>query len=116
MINQNMINEYSTKEKIVGKWIDGKPIYRKVINTAELPNNSGKKIDHNISNIDNILSTKGWAFRSTDNIFLNLPSATYDSAAISCYADKKSIIIITYTDRSTFTVSYVIVEYTKTTD
>lgn len=29
MINQNMINEYSTKEKVVGKWIDGRPIYRR---------------------------------------------------------------------------------------
>lgn len=28
------MNSYSTEEIIVGKWIDGKPIYRKVINTS----------------------------------------------------------------------------------
>ena len=25
-------NNYSTEEKVIGKWIDGKPIYRKVLN------------------------------------------------------------------------------------
>lgn len=28
------MNSYSTEETIIGKWIDGKPIYRKVINTS----------------------------------------------------------------------------------
>ena len=45
---------YFTDEIDTGmKWIDGKPIYRKVINVGALPNNSEKTIAHNISNIDN---------------------------------------------------------------
>lgn len=53
MINQNMINEYSTKEKIVGKWIDGKPIYRKTIFVSSLPNNADpKEYSHNITNMN----------------------------------------------------------------
>ena len=32
----NKINEYSTEEQVVGTWIDGKPIYRKVIQVTTL--------------------------------------------------------------------------------
>ena len=53
MINQNMINEYSTKEKIVSKWIDGKPLYRKTIFVSSLPNNEdAKEYSHNIKNMN----------------------------------------------------------------
>ena len=31
-VNDDNLHEYSTEEKIVGKWIDGKPVYEKVIN------------------------------------------------------------------------------------
>ena len=33
-VNDDNLHEYSTEEKIVGKWIDGKPIYEKVINIS----------------------------------------------------------------------------------
>lgn len=42
------MNSYSTEEIIVGKWIDGKPIYRKVFFD---PNNSWNKSDNIIGNI-----------------------------------------------------------------
>ena len=32
--SENILHEYSTEEKVVGKWIDGKPIYEKVIQTT----------------------------------------------------------------------------------
>ena len=54
---ENAINEvdnktvYSTSETIVGEWL-GKPLYRKVININNLPNNTYKAVAHNISNIE----------------------------------------------------------------
>ena len=33
-VNDDNLHEYSTEEKVVGKWIDGKPIYEKVINLS----------------------------------------------------------------------------------
>lgn len=110
-------DDYSTEETFTGKyWIDGKKIYRKVINTGELPNANGKTINHNISNIDNILNINGWTYRNTDNVFLPLPNAASDNTSITCYSNKTNIAIVTYSDRSSFTISYVIIEYTKTTD
>lgn len=112
----NNINTYSTDETRIGTWIDGKPIYRKVINTGALPTLGGKVINHNISNIDYVCKIEGMAYRDSDNIFLPLPHATYDNTAISCYCDKTAITIIVYTDRSAFQESYATIEYTKTTD
>ena len=107
---------YSTEEQRVGTWIDGKPIYRKVVDTGTLPNSTGKQITHNISNVDQVINIKGYAYRSTDNVCLPLPHATYDNTAITCYADRTKITIVTYATRSNFTTSYVALEYTKTTD
>lgn len=108
---------YSTTEVKTDKvWIDGKPIYRKTVNTGALPSAGGKVINHNISNIDYVTKIIGTVYRNTDNIFLPLPHATYDNTAISCYCDKTAITIIVYTDRSAFQESYVTLEYTKTTD
>lgn len=52
------INEYSTDEKIIGKWIDGKPIYRKVINS--ICGNLYTLL--NELNIDFLIDTKGNAW------------------------------------------------------
>ena len=114
-VNDGLLDKYSTDEQRIGTWIDGKPIYRKVIDTGSLPNTDIKTINHNISNIDNIISIHGWAYRSSDNVFLPLPHVA-NNTAISCYSTKNRIEITTYADRSSFTVSYIILEYTKTTD
>ena len=54
-INTTKYHKYSTDEQIIGEWIDGKPLYRKVI-TTQMPqvttSNSPvtKSIEHNIVN------------------------------------------------------------------
>lgn len=105
---------YSTEEQVIGKWIDGKPLYRKVINCGSLPNNTQKIIQHNIENIDFIISCLGYAMTSTGS-GVALPS--YNGIInINLYATTQQIGIITTGDRSSFVKSYVVLEYTKTTD
>ncbi len=110
-------NTYSTTEAIVGAWIDGKPIYRKVVNTGTLPNNTTKDVLHNISNLKRAIQVKGYAYRSSDNFTLPLPTASPTaSASILTGVYGNYVRITTGTDRSGFTESYVAVDYTKTTD
>lgn len=46
----SIINNYSTGEQVIGKWIDGKPLYRKVITSIH---NGGETLDHiNISGLN----------------------------------------------------------------
>ena len=48
---------YSTNEQVIGTWIDGKPIYRKVVtlSTTKTIDMGGISISHGISNINIIL-------------------------------------------------------------
>lgn len=106
--------DYSTDEKIVGTWIDGKPLYQKTISCGTLPNATTKLIAHTITNLDKIITVNGFA-HSTDSI-LSLPftSTVSVGANITCYVEGTNIKIITGSNRTVFTVSYVTLQYTKT--
>lgn len=118
LLDMNVYPELG-KEKIVGIWIDGKPIYRKVINTGALPNTSSKTVNHNIDNIDFITNYYGIAYRDTDNTFIKLPfvqSSQSLALQVAVFINKTIISLVTASDRSGFAISYVIIEYTKITD
>ena len=51
-INDDNLHEYSTEEKIVGKWIDGKPLYEKIIKQTFTFNSQSESLNINIQNID----------------------------------------------------------------
>ncbi len=56
-------NGYSTAEQMTGEtWIDGKPIYRKVIQVGDVPQNSQPAFyNHGIASFSRIISCKGFA-------------------------------------------------------
>ena len=118
-INTKLTNlgNYSTEEKVIGKWIDGKPLYRKVISCGALPNSTLKLVNHNISNIDNS-RIYGFAVRTSDKREFPLPFSSSININENIQLDLTStqIQIRTGVDRSSFNTSYIIVEYTKTTD
>lgn len=100
---------YSTEEQVIGKWIDGKPLYSKVIDIGELPNATTKNVAFNISNLKNIIKMEGYARGS--NYWLPIPYSNY----ITIMCNSSVIGITTTTDRSSCT-GYVTLYYTKTTD
>lgn len=108
---------YSTTETLTGdKWIDGKPIYRKVINFGTLPNNGGKKVEHGITNLDKFIKIWGFCYSPSDPYeayplpYLNTDSLGY-GAALMMHHDKAIYIRDGY-DLSRL-MAYVILEYTK---
>lgn len=105
---------YSTQEQVVGKWIDGKPIYQKTINLGELPNESTKTVPHGISNFDHIIGLEGYAQTSTASI--SIPYVSTNSAfSIVVDLDATNITVTTGSDRSNLS-GYLTMRYTKTTD
>ena len=64
---------YSTDETVIGTWIDGKPIYRKVIDFGALPNANTKSVAHNINDIKIFTKAYGIAYRDSDKINMPLP-------------------------------------------
>lgn len=118
-INYNTPECYSTEEREVGCWIDGKPLYAKTIDFGSLPNNATKNVAHNISNIEKIVFIDGFGDRTVSNVYdcIPLPFAhrnqtSYNIQLSATYTD---VTIITASDQSNRS-AYVTIYYTKTTD
>lgn len=110
-----VMHEYSTNEHVVGTWIDGKPIYEKTIFCGALPNSSQKNVNHNIINLDRIVSINAIGKNPASLGQVPLPyvqSEVFDSI----FFTDSQIVLISATNRSAVTETYVTIQYTKTTD
>lgn len=111
--------DYSTTEQNTGvKWIDGKDIYRKVIELGALPNNTTKTVAHGITNISRFIRIVGVANSTADTTAIPIP-LVYDSNNASNNTSMKvndtNVLLETRTDRSGFNECYAILFYTKST-
>ena len=109
-------NTYSTSEVDTGKkWIDGKTIYRKVVATGALPNNTTKTVAHGITSLAGITQLYGVAYRSDTKTTATLPYAHPSaSSTVSLGIDLETINMVASGNLSVFSTSYVTIEYTKT--
>lgn len=115
VVNNNAgVCDYSTSEINTGKtWIDGKTIYRKVVDTGTLPDQNTKSVAHNISNLDRIIHIEGFFYRSSDGMtrsfnFIYGSNSTFAGVQV----DNTNISIYASWDTNA-NGSYVILEYTK---
>lgn len=113
----NAENMYST-EHIVGKWIDGKTLYEKTVDTGALPNSTTNTILVGISNFDKLIQLYGVAYHSNNNVMIPLPFAASSNVTdqVTVYYQKTSdtIAIKTTGNLSAYSQSYVTLRYTKT--
>ena len=107
---------YSTNEQVIGTWINGKPIYRKVVNIGALPNATTKNTAHNITDIDYIVRFYGTA-ADTSKHTIPLPHVhpANVSYGVLVQVSKVNVEIETGYNRSAYS-GYITIEYTKTTD
>ena len=110
-------NSYSTDEvKTGGKWIDGKPIYRKTIDCGALPNNTTKKVAHGISNLGRVIKTEGYSVGTAGSAGSFIPVPYVSGVPMAVYIDTTDIVLQTSGTYSNYADTYVTIEYTKTTD
>lgn len=112
---------YSTNEIKIGTWIDGKPLYRKVIRYSGSLTSGSNQIPHGISNLDNIVNK---------NCFIEFYSGSVKSIyGHGTYIDNTQFISISTINSTNVNLyigsawansftngCYIILEYTKTTD
>ena len=113
------LQTYSTSETNTGQtWINNKPIYRKVINFGALPNTNGKSVAHGISNLDFITDIRILSKNPTYSYYISIPYTNKSNVTyqIEFYIDNTNIVITTGDNKSGYSNTYVILEYTKTTD
>jgi len=110
---------YSTEEIFTGKyWIDGKKIYRKIIDFQRLPNATTKIIPHNISNFAFPTFIYGIAFENGTTNYYPLPLQYTGSSSdynVEILITPTNVNMTSSKDRSNY-FAYIILEYTKTTD
>lgn len=114
---------YSTDELKVGKWIDDKPIYRKVVVLTSFTTGE-TVINHNISNIDKVINVGGFGLRRSgecETIPTIVPPNIEADYQVSIYDINNTQFRLylgryTTTGNTAFTNMYIIFEYTKTTD
>lgn len=116
----NTSNNYSTEEKQIGTWINGKPLYRKVINTTSpICNTNGTYVISTIDVADNIdFAVIELAFiLDNANQVQTIPYINNSGNMIKAFINANKKIHLTHNvkDYSERQVT-VVVEYTKTTD
>lgn len=106
-------NVYSTAEKRIGTWIDGKPLYRKVFKgnfSDQLPEYVKGDINTTNLNIDKPIKYNGYID------YLN-PVPIFSSIGRMIYLPSQNIMRVYNTEQAYYqTDYYLILEYTKTTD
>ena len=107
---------YSTTETRVGTWIDGKPLYRKVVDLGNLPNNAQKTVVANTSNLELCITCRGMAYNLTSGNFFPIPRGTTGGNFMIEYYKPDDVVAVRTTDDRTSFKGIAIIEYTKTTD
>ena len=110
---------YSTSEvKTNKKWINGKPIYRKVANAQNIT--SQNSTIGTVQNLDTLVKIYGNAYNSSFNQKYGIPNTHQDIATyyINALITNNTNITLRFGSGYTGGFQYVsvIVEYTKTTD
>lgn len=105
-------DDYFTKETFTGKyWMDGKKIYRKVINIGQITFSIGdNNFAHGISNLETVVDINYSMFFASANQWY-----TYWSAITGKVATSSDIILAT-NGSNTFYHLKITIEYTKTTN
>jgi len=91
-------------------------VFRKVINFGALPNTTSKSVAHSIAPDSNFTFTRIYATASdTSGIsYLPIPYASGTTAnIIELSVDGTNVVITTGSDRTAYTVCYVVLEYIK---
>ena len=112
---------YDTEEKIVGKWIDGKPIYEKVI-YVNIVDRDWHNIQMDVS-IDFVVKLKGMFYQGNGHpYFIESQGNTYPNASersVLTYNKNDNFIqygVLYSNSDLTSSYLYIIIQYTKTTD
>lgn len=109
-------NTYSTDEIRVGTWIDGKPIYRKVVRNI-IPTGVGISV-YNDNNIESVIHYYG-LYNQNDIKYvkqINFWFSNTDYMTLNYSKNNKSFILDNTSNYNNNGTVDLIIEYTKTTD
>ena len=115
---------YTTEEIRIGTWIDGKPLYRKVV-IIDAINSSGNSKQTSVAtsnlkefvNITGMVANNSGGYKPLNSLYVS-GSGIDAQYTFQLYAVNNAIVEVVYGNwwKTNFKKAYVILEYTKTTD
>ena len=112
-------NLYSETERIVGQWVDGKPLYQKTINFGALPNASTKDVTTGLTSVL-VHHIFAYGYNSTSGLCILLPNLDVSNptsgAQINVRDSGATVRVVTGSNMSAITECYFTLQYTKSTD
>lgn len=116
--------KYSETETVIGEWIDGKPLYQKVLKITSTVNSTSTDFAHNIENVDLIFVKEAFVNQVSSSDYdgwsWSLPVTLYQSNTeedkLSVAASRWGVRFYVQTAWGTAWIKYVVLNYTKTTD
>ena len=126
-LKSSTYDTYSTNETVVGKWIDGKPIYRKTMEFSTSTLSAGENyIVHGLQNIELLMVNKNWSFLVDDHDgvvsiwqlgnSVNMDASTFSLFSCNVVWTNASTISIYIGSGLSLKKLIITFEYTKTTD
>lgn len=104
---------YSTSEVNTGvKWIDGRDVYRKVIDFGELPKSTNKTVGSGLENVT-VIDIRGIAIKGEASIPLPYVTSTNQNVQMYYAANTNQVSVTTVQDLSGYAESYIILLYVK---
>jgi len=118
-VNNALIDDYSTTEVKTNKiWVNGKPVYRKVLHFTNVVRGYSGRLSHNISNLDEVIEIGGYV-KITDGynpvarvVCDNITGAGFGVLNVTT----QYVATLVGSSFPTTNDVYIILEYTKTTD
>lgn len=105
---------YSTDETVVGKWIDNKPLYRKVFKITNTNNpDINYSLDVSSLNIERMVKLNGFTYSASFGQYIDFYMYNVNAGGGFMYYDGNTI---SYNFHWSADEVYIIIEYTKTTD
>jgi hypothetical protein len=114
----NFSNIYSTDERVIGKWINGKPLYEKTITFTDFERTGGDTYkEHNIPNVDLAFINFSKSFGTQPSGETVLGNYAYNTVyAFQINGVNKNAILYSVGSSIAMSSITVTLDYTKTTD
>lgn len=117
MVSTNNSDFYSTDEKVVGVWTDGKPVYQKTIQFS--PSTRIERISHGITNLATVVGCTGTYFYNPG--WFVIPRVDMSTTSTNWNMDlgditTTQIVVILGNSVPLNNAGYITIQYTKTTD
>lgn len=110
------INSYSTEERVVGTWLDGKPLYQKTIKFST-------PINVDVNNAATVLDMRDFQELKYISVICSAAlireQGTYQAAVVMCAARKHTdteLVVYGYGTSAWTSMEYITLQYTKNSD